>query len=119
MNEFLSVFLTSQGLYAVGTALAGLLVFALAAHLPSVFPPAFARLVGFVAVGASLAPVWVLAESWRQPAALGGVCLAAMAVVHVLQTRRRAPARGAQEEGAPSLSGAAETKEPRKVSKYV
>jgi hypothetical protein len=81
-------FLTPQGLFAAGTALAGLLLFCLAPYLPSAFPPFVARLVGFFAIFASLAPLWILSGSLLASAALGGACLLVMIIVHLFQTRR-------------------------------
>lgn len=83
-----------ESLFAIATAVAGVLVFSLAPYLPSIFPPAFIRLVGFCAVGASLAPLWALSESWQLPAVVGACSLMIMLIVHLAQTRytRRASA---------------------------
>ena len=74
---------------AIGTALAGVVLFGLAPHLPSLFPASFTRLVGFGCVCAALVALWMLYESWLPPALLGGASVAAMVVIHFAQTRRR------------------------------
>ena len=73
-------------LLALGTAVAGVLVYSLAPYLPSIFPPSFTRLVGFCAVGASLAPLWAVSEGWQLPGIVGACALAVMLTVHTLQT---------------------------------
>ncbi|MHB9024800.1 MAG: hypothetical protein ACYC7E_11605 [Armatimonadota bacterium] len=83
--------LTPNGIFAAGTALAGLLLFCLAPYLPSAFPPYIARLVGFFAIFASLAPLWILSGSLLPSAIVGGACLLIMVIVHLLQTRRSKP----------------------------
>ncbi|HEY3377696.1 MAG TPA: hypothetical protein VGL77_09410 [Armatimonadota bacterium] len=85
----MSTLLSPEGLFAVSTAIAGVLLFCLAARLPSLFPPALTRFVGFSAVCTSLAPLWVLTESWQWPAGVGLPCLAVMVAAHLWQTRRR------------------------------
>ena len=84
----MEIFLAPASIFAVCTALAGVVLFALSPYLPSPFPPFVARLVGVWAIGASLVPIWVLAESWQPPAMLGSACLAAIVTTHLLQTRR-------------------------------
>lgn len=86
-------------LAAIGL-LGGLLVFSVAPYWPSLFPPAFARFVGFGSMAASLAPLWALTESWLWPAIVGGAALAAMAVVTLYQMRHPVKASEDAEEQA-------------------
>ncbi|MHB9133587.1 MAG: hypothetical protein ACYDBB_21190 [Armatimonadota bacterium] len=104
---------------AIGTAIAGVLLFGAAPYLPSLFPPSFVRLVGFGAICAAMAPLWAMTESWQQPLALGGASLVLMLAIHTIQTRTKCPPSGAQDAGdvqAPAVdplvepaAGAAET----------
>lgn len=97
----MEVLLSPASIFAVCTAVAGVVLFALSPYLKSPLPPSITRLVGVWAVGAALVPIWVLTESWLPPAVLGGVCLLAMVVVHVLQTRKNsvAPDGGTPRDG--------------------
>lgn len=89
LEDIVELLLDHRSLLSEVAAAAGVLVFCLAPYLPSIFPPAVPRLVGFATVCASLMPLWVLSESWLAPALLGGACLALMVAAHLLQTRRR------------------------------
>ena len=77
--------LTPWGLLAVCTAIVAVVLFGFAPRLPSVFPPAFTRFVGFATVCASLAPLWAISGEVVLPAVIGGLCLAAMVAIHVFQ----------------------------------
>lgn len=83
----MGILLTREGLFSAGTAFAGVLLFVLAPYLPSVFPPSFARMVGFMAVVMSLVPLWARVGNWVPPLVVGGSCLAVMIVAHLIQTR--------------------------------
>ena len=79
--------LTPWGIIAVCTALVAVALFGLAPRLPSIFPPAFTRFVGFATMCASLAPIWAISGDALPPAVIGVICLAAMVAIHLLQTR--------------------------------
>ena len=70
-----------------GSALAGVLLFAFAERLPSLFPPAFTRLVGFASVCTGLVLLWTIYEDWLPLVLLGVPSLGAMGIAHLLQTR--------------------------------
>lgn len=86
----MNTFLMPEGLFAMGTAVAGIVIFGLAPYLPSLFPPAFTRFIGFGACCSALVPLWVLSDGWLLPAGVGACCLLIIGIIHWRQTRRRA-----------------------------
>jgi len=78
---------------AVGTALVGVLLFGFAEYLPTLFPPAFLRLIGFAGVITALPPFWVAFESWLPLLLLVVPCLTAMIAIHLVQTRHASQLR--------------------------
>jgi len=85
---------TATSLMAEATAVAGVVLFALAARLPSALPDWFARLMGVIVVAMSLYPFWVETEDWRPPTVLGAGCLLAFIIIHFVQMRREKADRG-------------------------
>ncbi len=77
-----------ENLCALGTALLGVLVFALASRLPTFASPAFTRLIGFFMLMAAGMTLWLLTEWWQPAALMSGLGLAVMVLVHFVQTRR-------------------------------
>lgn len=77
---------------ALGTAVAGILLFMLAPWLPSLLPPWAIRLLACFVVVTSCIVLWVLSEGWAQPVAVGGGALAVFIVTHLAQTHRHPPA---------------------------
>lgn len=75
-----------DGLLALATALMGLLIFGFAPKLVF-FPPALMRLFGCCLICAALAPILVITESWAITALVGGGCLIAVIVIHLVQTQ--------------------------------
>lgn len=88
----MALFHNYVGLSALCTATAGVVLFALAEHLPTPFPSSVTRLVGIWCMLASLFPLWAVTDSWKPPALVGGACLAGILLAHVLQTRTPAVA---------------------------
>ncbi len=80
-------FFTPFCISAVCTALAGVVLFALSPYLPAPFPSSVTRLVGFTVLLTTILPLWVATGSWAVTASVDGAGVAAMIVVHVLQTR--------------------------------
>lgn len=80
--------LTPGCIGAMATAVAGVVLFALAGYLPTPFPPSISRLIGVWAVLSSSFPLWVASGSWPVTALINGLCLAVIILVHVLQTRK-------------------------------
>ena len=86
----MKILLTPNGLFAVFTILAGICLFGVTPYLPRVFPPAFVRMVGLMAVCFSLLPLWAYSASWQLPTTVGACAFAVVVIIHTAQTR---PAR--------------------------
>jgi hypothetical protein len=71
---------------AVGMAVAGIILFALAPRAATMAPPALMRVVGLFAVLSGVWPLWACTESWVLPGVLFACSLAAMVVIHLRQT---------------------------------
>lgn len=86
--------LTSHAWAAIVTAIVGVLLYGVAPRLPSLLPAWFTRFVGVFTVLSAGGTLWFHTESVAFSAMVGGICLAAVAVLHVAQTReqRKAPA---------------------------
>lgn len=76
-------------LFALGTALAGILLFGVAPYLPAPFPAWITRFVGLFAVCSSLPSLWVATESFQIPGIVGGISLFALLAIHLLQVKKR------------------------------
>ena len=81
---------TTSGLLTLGTVLVGLLIFGLAPHLPTLFPPSITRFVGFFTILSAVITIRIETESWLIPALVGIASLLVMGGIHVIQTRRNA-----------------------------
>ncbi len=95
-------FLDSASLSALATAVAGVVLFAFASYLPAPFPPSVTRFVGFFALATALFSFWVASGSWPATAVVGGLGVAALLVVHVVQTRHTAVPPAAESAPVPS-----------------